>query len=166
MSAVAVYSYTQSVIYVADNILKSLKDIIRLSGLDPAKLVGEWDVLLRGISTWIESRHLETVKLEIYNPTTDALITRWDVGISYTWDISAGTFWTDTEQLKYAIRKAGLMPSQASYRVVVTNSKGRPDVAGWNSCNLRSTDGMVQQSLGTTIEHNGLGAKTTYWRKT
>lgn len=165
MSAVAVYSYTQSVVYVADNILKSLKDIIRLSGLDPAKLVGEWDVLLRGISIWIESRHLETVKLEIYNPTTDALITRWDVGISYTWDISAGTFWTDTEQLKYAIRKAGLMPSQASYRVVATNSKGRPDVAGWSLCNLRSTDGMVQQSLGTTIEHNGLGAKTTYWRK-
>lgn len=165
MSAVAVYSYTQSVVYVADNILKSLKDIIRLSGLDPAKLVGEWDVLLRGISTWIESRHLETVKLEIYDPKTDALITRWDVGISYTWDISAGTFWTDTDQLKYAIRKAGLMPSEANYRVVVTNSKGRPDVVGWNSCNLRSTDGMVQQSLGTTIEHNGLGANTTYWRK-
>ena len=37
MSAVAVYSYTQSVTYVADNILKSLKDIIRLSGLDPGQ---------------------------------------------------------------------------------------------------------------------------------
>jgi hypothetical protein len=165
MSAVAVYSYTQSVVYVADNILKSLKDIIRLSGLDPAKLVGDWEVLLRGISTWIESKHLEAVKLEIYDPKTDALITRWDVAISYSWDISAGTFWTDTEQLKYAIRKAGLMPSQASYRVLATNSKGRPDVDGWNSCNLRSTDGMVQQGLGTTIEHNGLGASTTYWRK-
>lgn len=47
MSAVAVYSYTQSVTYVADNILKSLKDIIRLSGLNPNKLVGEWGVLLR-----------------------------------------------------------------------------------------------------------------------
>jgi hypothetical protein len=165
MSAVAVYSYTQSVVYVADNILKSLKDIIRLSGLNPNKLVGEWDVLLRGISTWIESRHLEKVNLEIYDPVTDALIARWDVGISYTWDISAGAFWTDTEQLKYAIRKAGLTPSQASYRVVISNSKGRPDVVGWTLCNLRSTDGMVQQSLGTTIEHNGLGAKTTYWRK-
>lgn len=165
MSSVAVYSYTQSVIYVADNILKSLKDIIRLSGLDPAKLVGEWDVLLRGISTWIESRHLETVKLEIFDPKTNALITRWDIGISYTWDVSAGSFWTDTEQLKYAIRKAGLMPSEASYRVVATNSEGRPDVVGWNSCSLLSTNGMVQQSLGTTIEHNGLGANTTYWRK-
>lgn len=165
MSAVAVYSYTQSVVYVADNILKSLKDIIRLSGLDPSKLVGDWEVLLRGISTWIESRHLEAVKLEIYDPRTDALITRWDVAISYSWDISAGTFWTDTEQLKYAIRKAGLMPSQASYRVIASYKEGRPEVSGWSSCTLRSTAGMVQQSLGTTIEHNGLGANTTYWRK-
>ena len=174
MSTVAVYSYTQSVTFVADNILKSLKDIIRLSGLDPAKLVGDWEVLLRGISTWIESQHLETVTLEIYNPKVDALVTRWDVSISYTWDVSisytwdssAGTFWTDTDQLRYAMRKAGLVPSEACYRVVVSHNKpGRPDVSGWSSCNLRSTDGMVRQSLGTTVEHNGLGANAAYWRK-
>lgn len=36
MSAVATYNYTHSVTYVTDNILKSLKDIIVLSGMDPA----------------------------------------------------------------------------------------------------------------------------------
>ena len=36
MTNVAVNTYTHSVTYVADNILKSLKDIIRLSGLDPS----------------------------------------------------------------------------------------------------------------------------------
>lgn len=165
MSAVAVYSYTQSVVYVADNILKSLKDIIRLSGLDPDKLVGEWAVLLRGISTWIESKHLEAVTLEIYDPRTDDLVTRWDVSVVYSWDVSAGTFWTDTDQLRYAIKKVGLMPSQADYRVVVSNKQGRPDVDGWNKCAFRSTDGMVKQSLGTTVEHSGLGANASYWRK-
>jgi Bacterial HORMA domain 2 len=40
MTSVAVYSYTHSVTYVADNILKSFKDIIRLSGLDPSNLGG------------------------------------------------------------------------------------------------------------------------------
>ncbi len=165
MSAVAVYSYTQSVVYVADNLLKSLKDIVRLSGLDPQKLVGDWGVLLRGISTWIESRHLETVILEIFDPKTNTLVKRWDVGISYTWDISAGTFWTDTEQLRAAIRKAGLSPSQADYRVVVTRSAGYPQVEGWSDTTLRSTAGMVKQSLGTTVEHNGLSANAGYWRK-
>lgn len=165
MSAVAVFSYTQSVVYVADNILKSLKDIIRLSGLDPTKLVNDWAVLLRGLSAWIESRHLESVTLEIFDPKTDGLLFRWDIEVVYTWDVSAGTFWTDTDQLKWAIKKAGLVPSQADYRVSVHNKPGRPDVSGWSSCTLRSTDGMVRQSLGTTVEHNGLSANTTYWRK-
>lgn len=165
MSAVAVFSYTQSVVYVADNILKSFKDIIRLSGLDPTKLVNDWAVLLRGLSAWIESRHLESVTLEVYDPKTDHLLFRWDIEVVYTWDVSAGTFWTDTDQLKWAIKKAGLVPSQADYRVSVHNKPGRPDVSGWSTCTLRSTDGMVRQSLGTTVEHNGLSANTTYWRK-
>lgn len=165
MSTVAVFSYTQSVVYVADNVLKSLKDIVRLSGLDPTKLVNDWAVLLRGLSAWIESRHLESVRLEIFDPTTDSLIVRWDIDVVYTWDISAGNFWTDTDQLKWAIKKAGLAPSQADYRVTVSTKPGRPEVSGWGSCTLRSTDGMVRQSLGTTVEHNGLSANTTYWRK-
>ena len=42
MTSVAVNTYTHSVTYVADNILKSFKDIVRLSGLDPGKLVADW----------------------------------------------------------------------------------------------------------------------------
>lgn len=165
MSTVAVYSYTLSVTYVADNILKSLKDVIRLSGLDPAKLVGDWAVLLRGISKWIESKHLVAVSLEIYDPSTDKLVTRWDLGVTYSWSLDAGSFWTDTEQLRMAIRKAGLAPSQSAYRILVDNKPGWPDVDGWSTSSFRSTDGMVRQSLGTTVEHNGLNANTTYWRK-
>lgn len=165
MSAVAVYSYTQSVTYVADNILKSLKDIIRMSGLDPAMLMGEWDVLLRGLSKWIESRHLERVTLEIFERGTEKLAHRWDIEVAYAWAADAGSFWTDTDQLKFAIKKAGIAPSQAEYRVIVHNKDGRPDVTGWSPTSYLSTDGMVRQSLGTTIEHNGLGANTSYWRK-
>lgn len=166
MSAVQVNTYTHSVTYVADNILKSLKDIIKLSGLDPQKLVGEWDVLLRGISKWIETKHLESVTLEIFDPLTDKLATRWDLSVVYTWNsMDDGTFWTDTGQLRLAIKKAGLAPSEADYRVVAKTKDGRPDVTGWSKCTYRSTDGMVRQSLGTTVEHNGLGANASYWRK-
>jgi hypothetical protein len=165
MSAVAVFSYTYSVVYVTDNILKSLKDIIVQSGLDPAKLADDWKVLHAGIKCWIESQHLNTVTLEIYHPSTDALVVRWDIDVAYTWALDAGTFWTDTAQLRYAIKKTGLVPSQAKYRVVVDNKPGRSDVDGWSKTSYRSTDGMVRQSLGTTIEHNGLGANASYWRK-
>jgi hypothetical protein len=166
MTAVAVYSYTHSVTYVADNILKSLKDIVRLSGLDPRNLVDSWDSKLLALTTWISSGHLNTVMLEVFDPRTNALITRWEIDIVYSWTSGDGNFWTDTEQLKYAIKKAGVAPSAAGYRIVLDNKAGRPDVKGWSSTTLRSTDGMVRQSLGSTIEHSGLGGSASYWRKT
>ncbi len=165
MSSVSVYSYTHSVTYVADNILKSLKDIIRLSGLDPSNLVNSWESNMLALKTWLDSGHLERVVLEVYNPKTDALIIRWDVEIVYAWTSGDGSFWTDTEQLKYHILKAGLAPSEARYRLLMDTKSGRPDVEGWSSTSFRSTDGMVRQSLGSTVEHSGLGGNAAYWRK-
>lgn len=165
MTVVAVYSYTHSVTYVADNILRSLKDIIRLSGLDPSNFVETWDSKMLALTTWLDSGHLSRVVLEIIDPYTDALITRWDVDIQYSWTSGDGSFWTDTEQLRYAIKKAGVAPSQANYRIVLINKAGRPDVPGWSSTTLRSTNGMVRQSLGSTVEHSGLSGSAAYWRK-
>lgn len=165
MSSVAVYSYTHSVTYVADNILKSLKDIIKLSGLNPAELVDNWFSTLEALQTWIESQHLERVILEIFSPTTDKLIVRWDIDIVYSWSAGDGCFWTDTDQLRYHILKAGVAPGNARYRLVMQNKPGRPDVSGWGPGQSRSTDGMVKQSLGSTIEHYGLGAAAGYWRR-
>lgn len=166
MTAVTVNTYTHSITYVADNILKSLKDIIRLVGLDPTNLVNGWESNLRALKTWLESGDLRQVNLEIYDPTTNALITRWDLDIAYGWSGDDGSFWTDTEQLKYAIRKTGVAPSVARYRLLMDNKPGRPDVPGWSPTTYRSTEGMVRQSLGSTIEHSGLGASAAYWRQT
>jgi hypothetical protein len=165
MSSVSVYSYTHSITYVADNVLKSLKDIIRLSGLDPSNFASSWESNLRAVRTWIDSGHLQNVVLEIYNPKTSSLITRWDIEIVYAWTSGDGSFWTDTEQLKYHILKAGLIPSETRYELILQTTPGRPDVEGWSSGSFRSTEGMVRQSLGSTIEHNGLGGNTSYWRK-
>jgi Bacterial HORMA domain 2 len=165
MSSVATYSYTHSVTYVADNILKSLKDIIRLSGLDPSRFVDDWQTNLLAIKTWLNSEDLEKVVLEIYNPTTGNLLTRWDIDVVYSWTSGDGSFWTDTEQLKYAILKAGVSPSIAKYTLLLKTKHGRPDVSGWSKGSYRSTDGMVKQSLGSTVEHSGLGAQGGYWRQ-
>ena len=165
MTSVAVYSYSHSVTYVADNILKSLKDIIRLSGLDPSAFTNSWQTYTSAVRTWLESGHLKKVVLEIYDPNGNALIIRWDVEIVYGWTDGDSAFWTDTEQLKYAIRKARVIPSAARYELIMDTKPGRPDVPGWSSTQYRSTTGMVQQSVGTTIEHNGLSASTTYFRK-
>ena len=74
MTSVAVNTYTHSVTYVADNILKSFKDIIRLSGLDPSNLVASWESKMRALRTWLDTGDLERVVLEVFNPKTGALI--------------------------------------------------------------------------------------------
>jgi Bacterial HORMA domain 2 len=163
--AVSVYSYTHSVTYVAENILKSLKDIIRLSGLDPAEFVSDWELNLRAVNGWLQSGDLERVMLDIYHPRTGVLLFQWNIDISYSWNGGDGSFWTDTEQLKYAIRKAGLAPSEAKYDLRLKTKPGRHDIAGWGKAASRSTEGMVRQSLGTTIEHSGLSGSTSYLRR-
>lgn len=166
MTTVTVNTYTHSVTYVADNILKSLKDIIRLSGLDPSKLVGSWESNMRALRTWLGTGDLERVVLEVFAPGTDALVARWDIDIAYGWSSGDGSFWTDTDQLKYAIRKAGVAPGDADYQLLLQCKPGHCEVDGWSSTSYRSTTGMVRHSLGTTIEHSGLGGNTAYWRKT
>lgn len=163
--SVSVRSYVHSITYVTGNILKSLKDIIRLSGLDPAKLTGQWVTIERGIQTWIESGHLQRVVLEVYDPQSDEPLGRWDVEISYEWSGGDGQFWTDTDAIRFAIKKAGVLPQTAQYELKVTLKSGSPSVAGWSSTTLRSTAGMVEQRIGTTIEGSGLSGGFSYYRR-
>ena len=165
MTSVSAYSYTHSTTYVADNVLKSFKDIIRLSGLDPTKFTDGWESNRRAIRAWLDSGHLTCVVLEIYDPRTDALVLRWDLDMVYAWSSGDGSFYTDTEQLRYAIRKAGIAPADAGYRLLLKVKPGAPDVVGWGDDSGRSTAGFARHALGSTIEHSGLGANAAYWRR-
>lgn len=163
-TVVSVNTYTHSVTYVTDKLLTSIKNIIRLSGLSPAKMADDWVVLERGIKKWLDTKDLEDLHLEVYNPTTGKLVGRWDFEIHYGFQ-GDGAFWQDPEAIKYHIRRQGLWPSECKYRIVATIKPGSPNVQGWSDTTLRSTNGFVKQSIGTTIDGSGLSTGTGYWRK-
>lgn len=163
-TTVHVNTYTYSVTYVANKLLLSLQTIIRWSGLSPERLTDDWEVLERGIKKWLETQDLTQLVLEVYNPWTDALIGRWDLGVSYGFT-GDGSFWVDTDDIRYHIQKSGSWPSSCNYRVVATTKPYRPDVPGWSRTTLRSTDGFIKQSIGTTIDGSGLSVGTGYWRR-
>jgi Bacterial HORMA domain 2 len=79
-----VISYAYTVTHVTAKILHILTNIIRDIGLDPSKLVGDWAVYEDGISTWLASHHLQRVTLEVYDPETNDLVTRWDMDVVYS----------------------------------------------------------------------------------
>lgn len=165
MTTVSVDTYTHSATYVADNILKSLRGIIQLCDINPGMLASNWNAYIRATETWLGTGHLEKVVLEVFNPSSNALIVRWSIDVAYGWS-GDGSFWTDTEQLKYHIRKIGqLDPSIAAYRILLTTKSGRPDVDGWEITNLRSKNGFVRHSLGSTIDYNGLDGSHIYHGK-
>jgi len=159
-------TYVHTTTYITDKMLRSLQFIIRESGLDPSKFANDWGWMERGIRTWLGTRDLQTVILEVFDPYDGALVGRWDFEIVYGYGSDGdGGMWVDTDAIRYAIRKAGLWPSECQYRIVAVTKPGRPDVEGWSRTTLRSTDGFVRHSIGTTIGAVGAGTSTAYWRR-
>lgn len=157
-------TYTHTVTHVTTKMLLTLKEIIREVGLDPARFTDDWGSNERAISTWLASRDLQRVTLEIYNPGTNKLVARWDMDVVYA-TVGDGCLWVDTDAVRYAIAKAGLVPAWCRYSVKLTTSFPRPDVDGWRPCEFRSTEGFKRYSLGATIGGNGLAAQTAYWSR-
>jgi hypothetical protein len=162
---VQVNTYTHSVAFVTDKMLASFKRIIMWSGLDPSKLVSDWVTLETGVRTWLQTKHLVRVILEVFNPESNDFVGRWDFDISYSFESNDdGAFWLDTDAIKNAIKKCGLVPSKCSYRIVATTKPGSPDIRGWEPTSLRSTDGFMRYCIGTTIGANQLASGVAYWR--
>ena len=159
-----VISYAHTVTYVTTKMLLVLKEIIREIGLDPANFTDNWATYEDAVATWLASRHLERVTLEVYDPHADNLVTRWDIDVVYT-SVGDGSLWVDTAAIRYAIAKAGLAPSSCKYDIKMKNKPGRPHVHGWGPCDFRSTDGFMRYSVGATLGGNGLAAQTAYWSR-
>ena len=163
-TAIRVNTYTHTVAYLSDKILDSLKVVIYRAGLDLESFMGSWASTDRAIRAWLNSRHLEKVVLEIYNPSTGKLVTRWDLNIQFTDSYSDdGEFWADSDAIKFAIKKCGEIPSNCKYDLKILNKDGSPDVDGWSPCKFRSTEGLTKRSAGTTIDAGIAGASANYW---
>lgn len=158
-------TYTRATTHVATNLVLGLKQIITECGLDPSKLIGAWETLEEGLSTWLETKHLRRVTLEIFDAYTDSLVKRFDFEVTYNHDpFGNGELWLDPKVTDYAIRKAGKVPHECVYDILVTTSPGRPDVHGWTSTRLRDSSHLYRRSVGSAIGGCGIGAIANYWR--
>ncbi|MFD8044830.1 HORMA domain containing protein [Streptomyces chartreusis] len=169
-TAVHVNTYAYAVTHVSTGLIRSLRQIVKESGLNPARMISQWSVLENGVEAWLTSRHLRSLVLEIYDPsrpTGDDLVGRFDFTIDYGYYPEAdGELWLDPDTVYYSVRKAGAYPSLCDYRIVADTKSGRPDVAGWSTTSLRSTAGFTRHEVGTAVGGGSLGAGLAYYSRT
>ncbi len=169
-TAVRVNTTVYATTHVATNMLRSIRQIVREAGLDPARLSDNWEVLETGVATWLRSGHLRGLVLEVHDPTLSSggdLVGRFDFVIDYGYYTDGdGDLWLDPDTVSYAVRKNGSYPSRCGYRVVADTAPGAPRVDGWVDTELRSTAGFMRHSVGTAIGGGSLGASLVYYART
>jgi hypothetical protein len=166
VSAVAVSTAVYSATHVATNMLRGLKQIVAGCGLNTSKLVGQWSVLENGVATWVNSRHLDELVLEVWDTKNpNKLIGRFDFAIDYSYYGNGdGDLWLDPDTVAWAIRKNGSYASGCDYRIVADTKPGAAAVTGWSNTTFRSTDGMRRHSVGTALGGGSMGASLSYWK--
>jgi hypothetical protein len=160
-----VNTYAYSVSYLTDNMLRGLQELIRELGLSPKKFADDWGSSDLAISTWLSSRHLYRIALEIYDPSRPSraiLVPEFDI-VYGSGGGEDGSFWVDGEALRYEILKAGALPSDCTYSLLCYNHSGYPTVPNWGPTDARSRDGMTRYVAGQTIGTPGLAANSAFW---
>jgi hypothetical protein len=168
-TSVRVNTYAYATTHVATNMLRSMKQIIRDSGLSTDNIRGQWEVLEDGVATWLNSGHLKALVLEIYDPSKRAgadLVGRFDFTIDYIYyGDGDGDLWLDPDTVAYAVRKNGSYPATCEYRLVADTAPDRPDVPGWSTTTFRSTAEFARHTVGTAIGGGSLGAGLAYYTR-
>jgi len=158
------YNRSHTSIFVADNMRSILRDIVSWSGLDPTKLVDDWQVVGPAVQAWLRSGHLYEISIEFFLPASGKLVGRWDFPIAYDGNGVDGDMWVAREHVRRTIEKAGRPPAPSSYEVILWAHAGRPHVDGMGQAALRSTDGMIGRLSGTAIATPDIMASLKYWR--
>ncbi len=158
------YARTHSITFLSDNLLNTLREVIRENGLSPEKLMQDRDVITNGMRTWLNSGHLTQVVVEFYRPGATTADARWEFPVGYSGSGVEDDMWLDKSYLKQLIAKAKRPSSECSYRIVLFTSSGAQRVAGFSDCTLLPTGSMVARSAGTVIATGHVTAGVTYWR--
>lgn len=167
-TSVSVNTSTHTATYIASKMMLTLKEIVRTSGLKPENMASSWPSLEGGIAFYLRNQNLKKVVLEIHPAgRSSELAGRWDLEINYsaTSNGDGGSFWVDTDLIRYSIQKAGAYPSTCNYRFIVTVAHCAPDFAGWGPATLLPTDKFTRYSVGGQIGAPGASVETFYWVK-
>lgn len=159
---IAVYPVT----YVSNEVLNFLIRIIDRRGLNLDYINVHKNTLVDGLFTWLSTRHLEKLILEIYDSSTDKVLERFDMCFEYSAVVpttSDSIFESNLKKLEDFLEKLPKLSSNSNYRVIVILSEGAPEVPGWSPTSLRPVDHLKNLKLGGLIKADYIGVAMEYW---
>ena len=160
-----VYTRTESVIYVADNMRNVLRNVVRDNRLDPTKLMDLWQGPIgRGVQTWLQSGHLTCITIELFEIGSNRALARWDFPINYDGSGIDDDMWSDWDHLSRTLAKADPPPANCTYEIVLSVLPGADHVNGLRNVDFRSVDGLVGRDTGTVIATPHIRASIKYWK--
>ena len=157
---VAVYPVT----YVSNEVLNCLFRIIDKRGLSLSYLIDHKEALVDGLLTWISTRYLKKLIVEIY--ASDEVVERWDMCFEYSTIIpssSESTFETNLRKLEEFLNGLPSLDSDLEYRVIAVLKDGAPEVPGWGPTKLRPIDHLRNKNIGGIIKADYIGVAFQYW---
>src|SRR5579884_3421956 len=145
------FTNTHSLVFLSDNLRNTLREVIRENGISPDKLMQDWTTIERGIRTWLQSGHLNNIVIEFFKPGAAVASARWEFPIGYAGSGVTDDMWLDKNYLRQLIAKSTRPTMDCSYRIILCNDPGRPDVSGFSPCSFLSTGNLAARQAGTVI---------------
>ena len=152
-TAVHVNTTTYAATHVATNMLGSIRSIIKGSGLNPDLIRDQWATLEDGIATWLASRHLKAVTLEVYDPGKRAQRLRRPVRLHHRLRLLPRRRRRPVARPRHRCvhhPQERLLPRPAaSTGSSSTPRPATPTIPGWAATTYRSTAGFTRHTVGT-----------------
>jgi hypothetical protein len=157
------YNRSHAIVFMSDYLRLALREVIWENGLNPNKLVQDWETVERGIDTWLRSGHLKRIVIEFYKPGTSQASARWEFPIVYSGSGVDDDMWLDNAYLRRLIAKSARPTVDCTYRVILSTAPEAPHVNGFADCNFLSTDRLIARQAGTVIATGYMTAGVAYW---
>lgn len=165
---VGVKTWTSTYNFVVNETVTLLMQYVNNRGLDSNKLTEMRDKLEDALWTWLSSRHLSRVRIEVYESGSEKATECFDLEFDITRpeDLSEEEiertqerkFDSYHEEVLEQLRELDAPGDECTYRLLVwlrsTNDVGEepPTVDGWSKTTARSTDHLKQKDLGDAID--------------
>jgi hypothetical protein len=157
------YTRTHTAIFVADKLRNLMKVLVSDAGLDPTKLVDAWSSWVeKAARKLLETGYLNKIIIEFYMPGSSNACGRWDFPIRYDGS-NIDEMWVDTSFFKGSLPKAEKPPAGCTYRVLLLEYPGAPDV-GLVSTSFKNLGSLSAREAGTVIATPDIMASAVYYK--